>query len=130
MKILVAFDGSKEAEKAVQVAIAHAKAFQGGVVLAYSMVGGPEIPRREFENAERALQRQEMLVKAEGVPCESVFSVCGMEPGEDLLRIAAERRVEEIVIGIQRKSRIGKLIFGSTAQYVILEAPCPVVAVH
>jgi nucleotide-binding universal stress UspA family protein len=34
-----------------------------------------------------------------------------------------------IVIGIKRRSRVGKLMFGSNAQYVILEAHCPVLAV-
>ncbi len=130
MKILVAFDGTREAKKAAQVAVTHAKAFKGGIVLAHSMVGGPEIPRKEFEDAERALKHQEVLITAEGVACESVLSVRGMEAGEDLVQLAEERKADEIVIGIERKSKVGKLLFGSTAQYVILRAPCPVVTVQ
>ncbi|MCU0539851.1 MAG: universal stress protein [Desulfobacterales bacterium] len=130
MKILVAFDGTKEARKAVEVAVAHAKAFGAGIVLAHSMVGGPEIPRKEFEDAERALKHQEVLITAEGVPCESVLSVRGMEAGEDLVQLAEERKADEIIIGIQRKSKVGKLLFGSTAQYVVMRAPCPVVTVQ
>jgi nucleotide-binding universal stress UspA family protein len=38
--------------------------------------------------------------------------------------------MEEIIIGVRRRSKVGKLLFGSTAQYVILKAPCPVVSVR
>ena len=40
-----------------------------------------------------------------------------------------QAQVEEIIIGVRRRSKVGKLLFGSTAQYVILNAPCPVVSV-
>jgi nucleotide-binding universal stress UspA family protein len=130
MKILVAFDGSKVSKQAAHLALAHAKAFQGSIVLAFSMVGGPEIPRNEFENAERSLQQQEILFKSNGIACESVLSVRGMEAGEDVVLMAEERKVDEIIIGIQRKSKVGKLLFGSTAQYIIMRAPCPVVTVQ
>ena len=63
------------------------------------------------------------------IPCESILSVRGLEAGEDLIRLAEENKVEEIIIGVRRRSKVGKLLFGSTAQYVILNAKCPVVSV-
>lgn len=130
MNILVAYDGTREAKEAARVATRHAKAFNARIVLAYSMVGGPEIPKKEFEQAEKELQRQEMALKEEGFECESVLSVRGMEIGEDIIKLAEEKQAEEIIIGIQRKSKVGKLLFGSTAQYIILNAVCPVVTVR
>lgn len=130
MKILVAFDGSKASKHAAHLALAHAKAFQADVLLVFSIVGGPEVPRKEFEDAERALQQQEILFKSDGIACESILSVRGMEAGEDIVQLAEERKADEIILGIQRKSKVGKLLFGSTAQYVILRAPCPVVTVQ
>jgi nucleotide-binding universal stress UspA family protein len=130
MNILVAYDATKEAKEALRVAIRHAKAFKARIILAYSMVGGPEIPRKEFEHAEKELQTQEILLKEEGLACETLLSVRGMETGEDIVKIAEEKQAEEIVIGIQRKSKVGKLLFGSTAQYIILNAPCPVVTIR
>ncbi|MEE8415892.1 MAG: universal stress protein [Desulfobacterales bacterium] len=53
----------------------------------------------------------------------------GLSPGEDLVEFAEENEVEEIVIGIRKKSKVGKLVFGSTAQFIILTAGCPVVTV-
>jgi len=130
MNILVAYDGTKEAKEALRLAIRHAKAFNARIILAYSMVGGPEIPRKEFEHAEKELQTQEILLKEEGVAYETLLSVRGLETGEDIVKLAEEKQAEEIVIGIQRKSKVGKLLFGSTAQYIILNASCPVVTVR
>lgn len=130
MNILVAYDGTKEAREAVRVAAKHAKAFDGRIILAFSMVGGPEIPRQEFERAEKELQSQAITLKEEGFECETLLSVRGLETGEDIVKIAEEKGAEEIIIGVQRKSKVGKLLFGSTAQYIILNAACPVVTVR
>ncbi len=130
MNILVAYDGTKEAKEAARVATRHARAFNARILLAYSMVGGPEIPRQEFEQAEKELQSQEITLKEEGFDCETLLSVRGLETGEDIIKIAEEKKAAEIIIGIQRKSKVGKLLFGSTAQYIILNAPCPVVTVR
>jgi nucleotide-binding universal stress UspA family protein len=130
MKILVAYDGSKVTKEALQLAIKHASAFKGTILLVHSMVGGPEIPRKEFDDAEKELQQQEIILKGDGLSCETLLSVRGLEAGEDMVRIADEKKADEIIIGIQRKSKVGKLLFGSTAQYIIMNAPCPVVTVR
>ncbi|WP_166852345.1 universal stress protein [Isoptericola sp. BMS4] len=48
---------------------------------------------------------------------------------EDLVRAAHEASAALIVIGLRRRSPVGKLILGSGAQRILLEAPCPVLAV-
>jgi nucleotide-binding universal stress UspA family protein len=125
--IVVAYDGSKEAKKAVELAKTRARAFGQKIFIAYSMVGGPEIPRSDFERAEKDLHNQAIGVKEEGLECETTLSVRGLEAGEDVVRIAEEKKATEIILGIQKRSKVGKLLFGSNAQYIILHAPCPVV---
>ncbi len=129
MKILVGFDGSAASKAALELAAAHASAFDAQLLLVQSMVGGPEVPKRDFENAERALEYQKSQLKDKNLACESLLSIRGLEPGEDLVRIAKEQDVGEIIVGVKRRSKVGKLVFGSTAQYVILNAPCPVATV-
>jgi nucleotide-binding universal stress UspA family protein len=51
------------------------------------------------------------------------------EAGEKLVDFARTEKADQMFIGIQKKSKVGKLIFGSTAQYIILNAPCPVVSI-
>lgn len=48
---------------------------------------------------------------------------------EHLLQVAEEGSAELIVIGLRRRSRVGKLILGSGAQRILLDAPCPVLTV-
>ena len=49
---------------------------------------------------------------------------------EDPIQIAEEKKVDEIIIGLSKRSQIGKLLFGSTARQILLVAPCPVLTVR
>lgn len=48
---------------------------------------------------------------------------------DDLISVADQRNAQVIVIGLRRRSPVGKLILGSNAQRILLDAPCPVLAV-
>jgi nucleotide-binding universal stress UspA family protein len=129
MKILVGFDGTNVAREAIALAEQHARMFGATVILASSMVGGPEVPRRDFETAENSLEHEKYVLLDKKIPCETIMSVRGLEAGEDLVQLAGDRQADEVIIGVRRRSKVGKIIFGSTAQYVVLNAPCPVVTV-
>jgi len=130
MKILVGYDGSNVSKEALMVALKHAKAFIGSeVYVVTSIVGGPEIPRQAFEKAEGDLRYTQSVFIQDKIPCTTRLLVRGMTPGEDLLHFIEENGIEEVIIGLKRRSRVGKLLFGSTAQKVILDAKCPVVTV-
>jgi nucleotide-binding universal stress UspA family protein len=52
-----------------------------------------------------------------------------LEPADDVLNVAEDIGAELIVIGLRRRSPVGKLILGGSAQRILLEANCPVLAV-
>jgi nucleotide-binding universal stress UspA family protein len=51
------------------------------------------------------------------------------DSAEELIRIAETTDADFIVIGLRRRSPVGKLLLGSNAQRVLLDAACPVLAV-
>jgi nucleotide-binding universal stress UspA family protein len=130
MKILVAYTGGLDVDKAVlDVARKHAKAFNATLYVASSMERVSEKERPDLDKIEKQLDYVKETVKSEGIACETHILVRGLTPGEDIVDFAKDHKMDEIIIGIEKKSKVGKLFFGSNAQYIILESPCPVVSV-
>jgi nucleotide-binding universal stress UspA family protein len=75
------------------------------------------------------LEAIENELKQVGLPHEVLQPTSGLAAAEEILRVATERGADLIVIGMRRRSPVGKLFMGSTAQQVLLDAPCPVFAV-
>jgi nucleotide-binding universal stress UspA family protein len=53
----------------------------------------------------------------------------GNDPAEAILLLASEETASVVVIGLRHRSPVGKLLLGSVAQRILLDAPCPVLAV-
>ncbi len=129
MKILVGYDGSKVAEDALKMAQKHANAFKGDIFIVTSLEQGHTLQKEDIDKAEGKLEYLRTTFNLDDISCETHASVNYLSPGEDLVQFAKDNAIDEIIIGVRRRSKVGKLIFGSTAQYVILNAPCPVVTV-
>jgi nucleotide-binding universal stress UspA family protein len=129
MKILVGYDGSNVAKEALKLARRHARAFGASVDIITSMESGTESEQMAIDDAERGLEWAKTLFDEKGVPCKTHLLIRGMSPGEDLVQFAREQEIDEIVVGVKRRSKVEKILMGSTAQYVVLQAHCPVVSV-
>ncbi len=129
MKILVGYKGTDVGKDLMDIAVKHAKAFNGEILIVTSMVGGDKTEGQEFVDAEKNLGQAKAYFDDFGVKSQTHLLVRGFEAGEDIVRFAQEKNVDEIIIGVRSRSKVGKLIFGSTAQIVILDAPCPVITV-
>ncbi len=71
----------------------------------------------------------EAELTAAGIDHEVTQSTGALAPAEEILRVAAEKSADLIVIGVRRRTPVGKLFLGSTSQQVLLDANCPVLAV-
>ena len=129
MKILIGYDGSNSAKEALMIAKKHAQAFGAGVEVVTSMEKGTENQQSEIEAAEKGLDWAKSVFSDAGIDCQSHLLIRGLEPGEDIIQFAKENEVSQIVVGVKRRSKVGKLLMGSTAQYIILKAHCPVLSV-
>jgi nucleotide-binding universal stress UspA family protein len=128
-KIIVGYDGTNTARAALALAKEHAESFEGKVYVVGSLLGGDDSTVDDIKTAEENLEYAKTFFEQDDVPCETHLLIRGLVPGEDIVQFAKEISADEIVVGVRRRSKVGKLMFGSTAQLVILEAPCPVVSV-
>ena len=129
MKIVVAYDMTDPAEKAFAQALEYAKRLNGQLILIASLLGGTREDVEEINAYEKGLRIAHQKATQSGVKCEKHLLMRGNQPGEDIVAFAREADADLIVIGIKKRSKVGKLMFGSTAQYVILACDCPVLAV-
>ena len=53
----------------------------------------------------------------------------GSLPADVVLEVAEEVDAELVVVGLRRRTPVGKLVLGSTPQQILLRASCPVLAV-
>ena len=127
MKFLVGYNGSVEAKAALSLARDFAKTFSAQVFVMSSLEGGAGEKVEDIAQAEQNLREAKVFFDEQGVECETHQMARGLTPGEDLVRFAEENQIDQIYVGIEKKSRTSKLILGSTAQFVILKAPCPVI---
>jgi nucleotide-binding universal stress UspA family protein len=129
MKILVGYEESKVAEEALKVALQQARAFNADLFIVTVLEQSRELQKEDIEAAEDKLEKLKRTHNINDLVCETSASVSFLSPGEYLVEFAQDNNIDEIVIGVKRRSKVGKLVFGSNAQYVILSAPCPVITV-
>lgn len=128
MTVLVAYIPSPLGEAALERGLVEARAHGTDVVVLNTARGEALVEqRRLYDDDAKALSAR---LEASGVPCSLRREVQAGKPAwEQVLDVAEEVQPELLVIGLARRSPTGKLIFGSNAQRILLEAPCPVLAV-
>ena len=129
MKFLVPYNGTKESSAALELAKAHAKIFDAELVVISSSEGGKSEKPEDIAKIKLDLEHIRKEITKDGIECEVEQLARGLTPGEDIVLYAEENDIEQIYVGIHKKSRTSKLILGSTAQFIILKAKCPVTSV-
>ena len=129
MTIVVGYVATKEGRAALDRAVAEAKLRNQPLVVINSDRGGSGFTGEQAAEQEQALQGVKDQMADAGIEVDVRGLVRGKEPAEDLIAVAEETNAELIVIGLRRRTPVGKLILGSNAQRVLLDAPCPVLAV-
>lgn len=127
MTIIVGYVPRPEGRAALTAAIDQARTFDSTVrVVNYSR--GDRYVDQSFAS-EQELADVRQVLDDSGVDYDIAQAVTGEEPWKDVIDAADEHQARMIVIGLRKRSATGKLLFGSTAQRILLEADCPVLAV-
>lgn len=127
--IVVGYVPKPEGHAALQRAAEEARLRDMRLVVVNSHRGGRDFDRDDALESEDQLGEVRAILDEAGVEHEVRQLVRGFDPADDLVNVATEVGAEIIVIGLRRRSPVGKLILGSNAQRVLLDAPCPVLAV-
>ncbi len=109
MKIMAGYDGSRASKNALDLAKKHAKAFGAEVYILTSMVKATERQLEDIEKAEFDLEGIKAFFQKDNVPCEVHLLIRGLSPGEDIVQFARENEIDEIIVGIQKKSKVALL---------------------
>jgi nucleotide-binding universal stress UspA family protein len=127
--VVVGYVPKPEGEAAVDQGIAEAKLRGSQLIVVNSHRGGRDYDDVASTRTEQDLAALEAKLQASGLKYAVRQLVRGFEPAEDLIGIAEDSGADLIVIGLRRRTPVGKLILGSNAQRILLDAPCPVLAV-
>lgn len=138
MTVFVAYSPTPEGHHALLEGAAWARQHRTDLQVAHlvSHEAGGESPTRARVDMEASFQIQDRLdqlrheLRDEGVEVSSlVLHSLEQDRSRTLLDAAREAGAELIVVGIRRRSRVGKLVLGSVSQDLLLQADCPVLAV-
>ena len=125
--IVVGYIPTPEGSAAVDVAIEEARRSGARlVVINTGHYGDFSHPNYATAQDVDALDGQ---LEAAGLEHEVRRPTDGGSAADAILSAAEETHADLIVIGVRRRSPVGKLLTGSTAQQVLLDADCPVLAV-
>jgi len=130
MKFLVCYEEADPSSEILKKALAHAKVWNATLEVVKAV--SRELPIKHSKILEMEKEMEASVSKQIGddnVRYNVQLMVTSLEPGEKLVKFAEEEEIDLIFIGIIKKSKVSKLFFGSTAQYVILHASCPVVTI-
>jgi len=126
MSIVVGYLATPEGRAALDAAVDEARRRDTRVVVVVS--ARPDEPTDQRAAVESALAQVDADLSGEGIQHE-VRLLDGGDVADDLIATAEEVGAQLVVIGLRRRSPVGKLILGANAQRVLFDAPCPVLTV-
>jgi nucleotide-binding universal stress UspA family protein len=125
--VVVSYIPSPEGRAALARGIAEARLREARLVVVNVTRGDALVDERYLQGEARDSLVAEL--HQVGVPAELRQISDGRDIAEALEAVAAEVDAELIVIGLRRRSAVGKLILGSAASRILLTVPIPVLSV-
>lgn len=126
MSIVVGYIPTREGTAALERAVEEARARGTRLIVVNSPTGSG---RTGLTSNPADLESLAERLTGAGIAHTFVSSGSDTDPADEVLLAAEQHNAELIVIGLRKRTPVGKLIMGSTAQRILLEAPCPVIAV-
>ncbi len=127
MTILVAYAPRPEGQTALDKGIEIAKRRNEHLLVVNASPGG------SAEDGSKAdvldVERVEKLLADSGISAEFKQFVRGKSAVEEIESLVDSLKVSLLVIGLRKRSKVGKFVMGSVAQDILMSVSCPVLAV-
>jgi nucleotide-binding universal stress UspA family protein len=139
--ILFPTDFSEGSSQALQYAADIARRYEAKLYLLYVVheiveAGGWYVPHPSMDNVYKDLVKDAQK-ELDGYGLEELKGLNGIErrvlrgaPHEEIVKFASDNKTDLIIIGTHGRRGIDRILFGSTAAYVVRHAPCPVLTVR
>lgn len=127
MTILVAYVPRPEGQAALDKGIEIAKRRQERLVVVNASPGGRQEDPSKADVQD--VERVEGLLAGSGLDAEFKQFVRGKNAVEEVEALVESTRASLLIIGLRKRTPVGKLIMGSVAQELLLSVSCPVLAV-
>lgn len=127
LTIVVGYIPNELGRAAVRAAVDEAR-LRGAFVLVVNASRGDAYVDHNLAEPDK-LSELDGLLTGSGIPHQVVQRVGLGEPADEIIQAARETGAGLVVIGLRRRTPVGKLLLGSTAQRVLLDSPCPVLVV-
>ncbi len=127
MTVVVGYIPNQHGEAALTAGLAEARLRSTDLLVVNATRGDSMIDKKYLGSG--AVADLEQRLAAESDVSASVRQTMGSDVADEIVRLAAEVDAELVVIGLRPRSPVGKMIMGSVAQRVLIDAPCPVLAV-
>jgi nucleotide-binding universal stress UspA family protein len=129
MIVVTGFIRSAEGREALKRSIEAVRQGGGRLIVVHSSEGGASESAADVLADNEELERIDAELSAEGIDHEVKEFARGSTPAEDVVSVANESKADLIVIGLRRRSLVGKLLLGSNAQDILMQADCAVLVV-
>ncbi len=139
-RILVAVDGSENADRAFEYAAYIAKRCEADRLFIINVIEGfgrnlgtwekhDSIVKEMKQNSKDLLEKYKSKAISEAFTSAEIITAAG-NPGEEILRVAEKEKMDTIVMGSRGLSTVSKLLLGSVSHNVLHNANCPVTIVR
>jgi nucleotide-binding universal stress UspA family protein len=125
--LLVAYAPRPEGQAALEKGIEIAKRRNERLIVVNASVGGTQEDPSKADIQD--VERIEKLLAQAGLDAQFKQFVRGKSAVTEIEDLVESQQVSLLIIGLRKRSAVGKLILGSVAQDILLSVPCPVLAV-
>jgi len=127
MRILVCYSDKPRGVAAIELAQVHATKWQAEIDIVWAISRDKPLGQKEIQKFEEELEAHlAQLFEDTDINYKFHLLINTTNAGEQIVGFAKDIKAQTIILGLRKRSLVGKMIFGSNAQYIILNAPCPV----